>query len=181
MWSCVKLYMEQVTGGRFFIHEHPHEAKPWHLQCVTQLLSMESVDIVLVDMCSYGLTSIADGVEGPARKRTNIMSNSIEVLRKVERSCPNTLSDKSAHHRHIPLDQGRAKAAQVYPRAFCRQVCEAILAEKRNRAIGVTPIDVMNLEELKKVATKSGQEECEDPSGALHEPEGAQAYDDVSG
>ena len=78
---CVRLYLEQLMGGRFFIHEHPHEAKSWGLKCITELLSREGVDTVVVDMCSYGLTSVADGVEGPARKRTKIMSNSVEVLR----------------------------------------------------------------------------------------------------
>ena len=72
-------------------------------------------------MCdSEMMSSDAEG-EGLVRKRTKILTNSGEVARRVARKC---LKD----HRHVNLIGGRAKNAQLFPRAFSRAFCEGIAA-----------------------------------------------------
>ena len=49
------------------------------------MLLKEDVTLVEVDMCDFGMkTSDADG-EGLVRKRTNILTNSDEVAKRVAR------------------------------------------------------------------------------------------------
>ena len=62
--------------------------------------------------------------------------------------------------------QGRAKAAQVYPRDLAVSICEGIAAQKRIEALGITPRDVMSVESMRQAA-KTGMDEC--PAKALHE------------
>ena len=60
-----------------------------------------------------------------------MLSNSQEVLNSVEAHCSNGLPDKSLHHVHVPLESGRAKRCQIYPRVFCNFIVEGIAAEKK--------------------------------------------------
>ena len=59
--------------------------------------------------CAYGMRVDTGAVQGPARKRTKIMSNSNEVIKRIAVKCPNTEPDVSKHHVHVPLESGRAK------------------------------------------------------------------------
>ena len=113
---CMRLYKMQVKGGRFFVHEHPHDASSWNENSVKEVMNLQGVDIASVDMCVYGMRVNTGPVQGPARKRTRIMSNSRHVLRRVACVCPSAGPDESPHHRHVPLESGRAKRCQVYPR-----------------------------------------------------------------
>ena len=70
-------------------------------------------------MCDFGMkSSDADG-EGFVRKRKKILTNSAEFGKRVARKC-------TGDHRHVNLIGGRAKRAQLYPRAFFRAFCEAL-------------------------------------------------------
>ena len=128
-----------------------------------------SVDSVLVDMCCYGMSATKDGVEGLTRKRTRIMSNAGEVLKRVQATCSNDSDSSKAKHAHILLDQGRAKRAQVYPREFCKRVCEGIAAQKRLYTLGLVAVPLLSMDD------------GADKSEALHEADGTTAFDDVSG
>ena len=166
---CMSLYMLQVKEGRCFIHEHPAYATSWAVKEVVQLLAEERVDVAEVDMCCYGMVAKdQDGREGPAKKRTKIMSNSVEVLKRIAIRCPNNDPSSTIRHEHVPLESGRAKKCQVYPREFCARVVEGIAAEKRVRALGLRSMPLMSVED-------SGA--CE----ALHEPSSTWATDDLSG
>ena len=201
MRFCMELYRIQLRAGRFFLHEHPHAATSWKLKEVLEIMAEVNVDVVDCDMCAYGLM-IKDGDgEALARKRTRLMSNSPEVLKRCSKQCSNGVAsakesgarscaptDEAArpklqgpvrgvpHHRHADLTGGRAKQCQVYPRAFCRAVSAGIAAQKRLYSLGMTAESVMSLEEISSIA------EWANPSGDLHEPEGEiVAYDDQSG
>ena len=52
---CVKLYRMQVKEGRFFVHEHPHDAASWAEDCIVKILAMDGVDTAKVDMCALGM------------------------------------------------------------------------------------------------------------------------------
>ena len=99
-------------------------------------------------------------LQGPARKRTKVLSNSYEVLKRVEARCPNSLADKSLHHQHVPLEQGRATLCHVYPRVFCSLVVGEIAAETRLRSL---PIQLVPL-----ISIDAAQAAGEDANGILH-------------
>ena len=123
-------------------------------------------------MCALGMRVDSGKLQGPARKRTKILSNSVQVLKRVEVSCPNLSPDKAKHHVHVPLESGRAKRCQIYPREFSRRICEGIAAEKKLRLLGMVSLPLMALgtEEDGRVA-----------ADALHERDGTVAFDDQSG
>ena len=173
---CMKLYAIQVEQGRFFIHEHPHDAESWQEGSVVKMAAKEEVNIVVVDMCAYGMRVDTGPVQGPARKRTKIMSNSYEVLKRIEAKCPNSSPDASKHHVHVPLESGRAKRCQVYPRAFSRQVCAGIAAEKRLREMGLSSLPILEMDDLSLEIDKGVNAMVE-----LHELGIVQAFDDQSG
>ena len=181
---CRELYLMQAESGRFFVHEHPAGASSWTMKEMVELATKKGVDIVTFDMCCFGMTARKGEKEGPVRKRTKIISNSREVLKRVERKCPNDggLGEK---HEHVVLEDGRTKGAQVYPREFCRTVCEGVAVEKRLKALGLEAAPVMSLEEMRLAAagTEAGGRYGEDPSQALHEDETEWmiAVDDQSG
>ena len=82
-----------------------------------EMLLREDVELVEVGMCNFGMTSSDAEGEGLVRKWTKILTNSREVAKRVARRC-------SGDHRHVNLIGGRAKRAQIYPRAFRRAFCE---------------------------------------------------------
>ena len=101
------------------------------------------------------------------------MSNSHEVLKRIKISCPNLGDDVSKHHVHVPLDRGRARRCQIYPREFSKRICEGIAAEKKLRKLGMVALPILSLSS----DMNDGKKACD----ALHEPDGTQAADDQSG
>ena len=79
------------------------------------------------------------------------------------------------------LIQGRAKAAQVYPRELGVCIGEGIAAQKRIEKLGLRARELLSVERMRDVATVGTGEDC--PSHALHETgcEGMEAFDDLSG
>ena len=174
MKFCFEMYEVQRKSGRFFAHEHPSTATSWSMPEVLEMLIKEDVELVEVDMCDFGMKSEdAEGV-GLVRKRTKILTNSQEVARRVARKC-------DGGHRHVNLISGRAKRAQLYPRAFSRAFCEGVAAQKRLHALGLRTSPIMSIDEMAEAARKvTGQEELgRSPSEMLHEDEYAE--DDQSG
>ena len=126
----MRYYEIQIKSGRFFVPELPREATSWREECAMRIAAMEGVETVSVDMCAYGMRVGTGAVQGPTRKRTNIMSNSNEVIKRIAVKCPNTGPDVSKHHVHVPLESGRPKRCQVYPREFSRKICAGIAARR---------------------------------------------------
>ena len=116
---CARLYETQVKGGRFFVHEHPASAKSWAEPSMVRVAALPGVGAATVDMCMYGLRVKDGDTEGLARKSTRLMSNSHEVIKRMESRCVNLDPATSSidRHVHIPLVSGRARQCQVYPRA----------------------------------------------------------------
>ena len=110
---CTKLYDIQWRAGRYFLHEHPAEASSWHEKCISNLLQRHGVARVNGDLCQYGMTTTAEGVTGPARKRTGFLTNFPCIAQQLSKRCPNKLGKYV--HQHIRLESGPKKAAQIYP------------------------------------------------------------------
>ena len=89
---CFELYEIQRKAGRFFMHEHPSPASSWSRPEVLQMLLRQDVEPIEVDMCSFGMTASDEHGEAFVRKRTKILTNSVEVARRVEKHAPATIS-----------------------------------------------------------------------------------------
>ena len=98
----------------------------------TMFSTMQNVNIAKMDetdvkmrteaAVSYFASSDDQG-EAPARKRTKVATNSKAIAAALERYQCDGL------HRHVTLENGRAKACEKYPDKFCRVVLEAFKAE----------------------------------------------------
>ena len=108
-------------------------------------------------------------------------SNSREVLKRLDRRCPNK-GGAGEKHEHVQLEGGLAKRAQIYPREFCKTVCEGIAAEKRLRALG---LEAWTIDEVSLAAERLCLDKRygDNPSKDLHEEEEdwTTASDDQSG
>ena len=126
---CTKLYDLQWQSGRYFVHEHPAEASSWHEKCIIQFMKKHGVVRVIGDLCQYGLKTTANGVTGPARKRTGFLTNSPCIAQQLNLRCPNKAGWMV--HQHITLESGRTKVAQVYPPELCRAICDGLELQLR--------------------------------------------------
>ncbi|MBN71658.1 MAG: hypothetical protein CME32_20555 [Gimesia sp.] len=184
---CEEVYKMQVKEGRFFMHEHPNSASSWNMPEMIRLAAMEGVEITTCDMCAYGLKTIDDEGEALAEKRTRIMSNAPEIIKRVSRQCTNKdMEKKTERHRHADLTNGRAKKCQVYPREFCKAVCEGIATQKKLYSLGMLAIPAMSLEEMmtvvpSEVATGNPSEDLHENEGQWRLNDGTVAFDDQSG
>ena len=82
---CAEVYKTQIADGRLFMHEHPHAADSWKLRDMTMLLTTPGVGMVRTDMCAFGMMSRDEQGEAPALKPTRILSNSREILKRVQK------------------------------------------------------------------------------------------------
>ena len=184
---CVEIYKMQIAGRRFFMHEHPHSASSWRMKEIVELVARQDVETSECDMCAYGL-KVTDK-EGVAfsRKRTRVMSNSPEIIKRCGKQCSNKgdaeltrpsgsvepkLTRDQGFHRHADLTGGRARQGQVYPKEFCRAVCAGVAAQKRLYSLGLKALPMMSAEEIQH----------NDPINELHEDDyDLVAWDDQSG
>ena len=124
---CVQLYKEQISAGRYFVHEHPKTAASWHVECMKTLAMHPMVMKIDADLCAFGLMSRDQYGVAPAKKPTTFLTNSISISAQLNRKCPGC-------RRHIPLVNGRASAAQVYPRKLCEAVCRGAVMQAQDDA-----------------------------------------------
>ena len=182
----MRLYEEQATNGRYFLHEHPHTASSWALAEVIHVMAMPSVETTVCHMCCFGMESRDKEGVGLVKKPTRFMSNSIEVLKLLDRKCTNLGKPEREHHRHVPLVEGRARACQEYPKELCRTVCIGVANQKKQDQATTRSLSLLDAEEMKIVAESAyedideGLSAFECPADALHEIE-IVAEDDVSG
>ena len=137
------------------------------------------VDAAVLHMCVYGMTSTDEFGKGLAKKPTRMISSSPEVLRRVEAWCSNEFGGHQ--HRHVNVVQGRAKAAQVYPRELGMKICEGIAAQRKFDSLGLVWRPSMSVDQMQTAAKNANAGDC--PSESLHE-EGGQGFtewDDISG
>ena len=181
MRFCIELYVEQIRGGRYFLHEHPDNATALKMPEIVTLATHTGVDATRCDMCAYGMTATDKEGKEMSGKSTKFLSNSPEVLKRISKRCCNRKEFggllitplKRLHpkvHRHADISDGRLKQCQVYPRAFCKAVCEGIAAQKRLHHLGLKSEPLMSVEVMNEtvpVELRTGN-----PSSDLHEDDG---------
>ena len=87
-----------MNNGIYFVHKHPADATSWSYADIVEIACHPEVGLVTVDICCHGVRIDTGPLQGPARKRTKVLSNSYELLKRNEVPCPNGLADKSLHH-----------------------------------------------------------------------------------
>ena len=157
------------------------------MKSMVKIMAKDNVHTTACDMCAYGLTTKDGEGEALVEKRTRLMSNSPEIIKRVSKQCTNRgEKDVSKHHRHGDITCGRARQCQVYPKAFCRAVCSGIAAQKRLDELGLKAMPIMSIEEM--LNTVPEDLKAGDPAADLHEDDPfddpshkMEAFDDVSG
>ena len=124
---CTKLYALQLHHGRHSLHEHPLGATSWQEECIKELLGKNGVTKVSADQCQYGLVSRDANGEGKVRKAIGFLTNAPYIAMQLSKRCPNRLGEMK--HRHVVLEGGRTKAAQVYPEGSCRATCKGLMEQ----------------------------------------------------
>ena len=155
---CLQLYAMQIAGKRHFIHEHPAGSKAWETNELKQFMMRPEVDSTILHMCAYGMTSVDEIGEGLVKKPTRIMSSAPEVLKRVGARCSN--ENGGPQHRHVHLVQGRAKAAQVYPRELSLRICEGIAAQRKIDRLGIEVRPLMTVDDMRKATKGANADAC---------------------
>ena len=72
--------------------------------------------------------------EGFVLKPTHFLTNSVELRKALDRRC-------GGCQQHVRLISGRAAAARVYPKAFCRAIVYGIIRHVQRDAVDIMSID----------------------------------------
>ena len=134
---------------------------------------------VKANQCQYGFMSKDAMGNGLVRKATGFMTNSLCVVMKLEKRCPNR--NGKVQHRHVRLESGRTKAAQICPDGLCRAICQGIIQQlEMDRQGQFVLAQLSGIEQEKKDVERQLDEEYptaeQDDSYALE-----QAWDDFTG
>ena len=144
---------------------------------------MDGVHKVIADQCRYGPQSNDKDGEGPARNAIGFTTNSPCIVAQLQRRCP----DRGGYndHKHITLQGGRARAAQVYPQGFCQAACRGLLRQievdrgGKFLIINVEYDETQSSRDIMNMAKKVGREPR--AVGEENDVELEFAWDDVSG
>lgn len=131
---CANIYDMQRREGRCFVHEHPQKACSWKETSIQTIAENDFVLKAEACMCAFGMFSRDETGEAPVKKPTTSMTNSIELHKVLSRACSRCV-------RHVHLVSGGAAAAQVYPKALCRAICQGIVRQAQADAQELMSID----------------------------------------
>lgn len=141
---CCLLYRMQMEKGKYFVHEHPWAAESWQLRTIQALEKDKRTIKVRGDMCQFGMTTRAgenETCDGPVLKPTGFLTNSWCIAEELDRRCPR-------NHAHVPLLNGKAAAAAVYPAALCEAFCRGLGRQKKYDKSSMVCTYKMNAVEL---------------------------------
>ena len=181
---CMELCHLQAEQGRLFLHEHPWSASSWAEPSVAALLGRPGAIVVKADLCQFGLETVNQGMRGPAKKATGFVTNSVEMAKELDKTCPGI-------HQHVTIMGGsRTKQAQIYPPDLCRAICNGAYREQQLRSNGIIPIGMVDISNYSQDAkdteayegTYEQEEEPEDDNAeAMQVHTGGEFRDAVTG
>jgi hypothetical protein len=123
--DCAK---QQIALDQFFGFEHPASATSWGTTPVQEIMHLQGVHCVVFDQCMLGLASPASGT--PMRKRTRIMTNSVQLVQRLQHcKCDNLHEHQTIQGTECGIR--RSVWAQRYPDGLSNLIAEACLAERR--------------------------------------------------
>ena len=87
-------------------------------------LAEAGADKTIFDFCALGMRATGpDGTEGPAQKKTAVVTNSKHITAMLEKARCRRL------HQHVVLEGGLAKGCEIYPDTFCEAICQGVQRE----------------------------------------------------
>ena len=147
----ISLYAIQMEEGRYFLHKHPSMASSWSEREMLVLAASPSVKIAHCNMCRFGMEASDKIGTGLVSKPTKFMTNSNIIFNKLNVKCKNAELPEGEKHRHVYLIAGRARQAQIYPKALCRAVCEGIADQKKGDKSEMREIALLDRGEINEV------------------------------
>ena len=122
----VEVYWDQISRGKFFLHEHPATASSWDLPCIPELAEHPGVIIVTGDMCRWGMylpeESENQGTEQSVlvKKPTKWMTNCSALATILGVRC-------TGGHEHSKLEGSKRTAqASRYPTTLAQGIINTI-------------------------------------------------------
>ena len=120
-----ELYRWQQDEGRLWLHEHPLGASSWNLDFVKEFLEAPEVMKVRGDMCRWGMKAPSgENILKPTGWATNSKHLAVALARRCK-----------GGHQHIPLMEGRAAGAAIYPPQLVKGILEGLIKEMRTRGL----------------------------------------------
>lgn len=180
---CVQFYDIQWQVGRYVLHGHFDEVWFWQERCMKKFMSKRGVVRVIGDQCMHGFKPRDEQGEGLARMRAGFLTNSACIAKRLSKLCQNRRG--IVIHTHVISENGRTRAAHVYPQSLCKQICrgiqEQIEADRKGQFL-LVGVDMGNATSSREVMREANQiivqyRAVEENS----EPELQWAWDDVSG
>ena len=93
---------------------------------ILMLTAAPGEHIAYCNMCRFGMESKDEIGTGLVKKPTKFMTNSRKVHDRLNVKCENNVLPEGEKHRHVHLISGRARQAQIYPKALCQAVLKGI-------------------------------------------------------
>ena len=142
-----QLYHDQVSEGRYFLHEHPQWASSWDLDCVQRLVQLPGIRRTRGDQCQYGAEAPHGPLKGsPVMKPTGFMSNSPEILKALSKKCSGTRvpthsgasegpggtgtwCSRKQGGKHAPCAGSICRDMAKYPRGLCQAVLKGFTSQ----------------------------------------------------
>ena len=116
------MYWDQISRGKFFLHEHPATASSWDLSIINELAEHPGVSSVTGDMCRWGMHLPEErenqGTEKSVlvKKPTKWMTNSPALASILGTRC-------TGGHEHSRLEGAKRTAqASRYPTALVQGI-----------------------------------------------------------
>ena len=122
----MKIYKDQVTAGRLFLHEHPWPTSSWTLDCVLEVRRLVGVTVAYGDQCPFGLVVPDEQGDSLAQKPTGWMSNCKEILAEVACVCPNDTKKPGEAHRHSTMTGRDMRKAERYPPRLLKAILRGL-------------------------------------------------------
>ena len=123
------LYREQIENGAYFLHEHPHWATSWELDCVKLLRDVPGVTRVRGDQCQFGAVAPhGPHKDCPVLKPTSFLTNSEELVKALSRRCEGVggRCSRPGGGWHTTCSGSITAEMAKYPRELCRAVLRGI-------------------------------------------------------
>ena len=124
-----RMYKEQISGGRYFLHEHPLYASSWVLETIQEIMQMPNVRLVHGDQCQFGAEARSGPEKGsPIKKPSGFMTNSEGIGKSLDVQCKGRggACSRPGGGRHVQCSGRVAREAQRYPRGLCRAILHGI-------------------------------------------------------
>ena len=128
---AISMYWDQIERGRFFLHEHLANATSWSLPQIQELERHPGVQVVIGDMCRWGMKVASEERNEDAaklvKKPTKWMTNSPLLAKLLQARC-------SGDHEHQCLERSNlTKKAASYPIPLVKSILGVVRQLKRNK------------------------------------------------